>query len=207
MPFLCETMYQNLVVKGAGKGPASVHLCDYPQADAALIDERLSEDMKELLRLVSLGSAARNAVKIKVRQPLAELKVQPAGDAERRAVERFGDQIREELNVKNVTLHDKTAGPLLGQQVRPNMKTLGAKFKAQLQAVQKAIASANPEEVAARVQKGEPFLLGEFNLDPADVVVSFVRRRAGLASPTAAHRSPSTRASRRCSRARAWPGT
>ena len=34
--------------------------------------------MDALLRLVSLGSAARNSVKIKVRQPLAELKVQPA---------------------------------------------------------------------------------------------------------------------------------
>ena len=41
--------------------------------------------MDALLRLVSLGSAARNTVKIKVRQPLAELKVQPGSDADRRA--------------------------------------------------------------------------------------------------------------------------
>ncbi len=172
MPFLSEAMHQNLVVKGAGKGPASVHLCDFPSADPALIDERLSEDMKELLRLVSLGSAARNAVKIKVRQSLAEMRVQPASDAERRAVERFGEQIREELNVKRVSLHDKLAGPLLRQQVRPNMKTLGAKFKAQMQAVQRAITAADPAELAALVQKGEPFALGEFTLDPTDVVIS-----------------------------------
>jgi isoleucyl-tRNA synthetase len=172
MPFLSETMYQNLVVKGAGKGPASVHLCDFPSADTALIDERLSEDMKELLRLVSLGSAARNAVKIKVRQPLAELKVQPSGDAERRAAERFGEQIREELNVKSVTLHDKSMGPLLRQQVRPNMRTLGAKFKGQMQAVQKAISEANPALLAEFVQKGEPFALGGHLLDPTDVVVT-----------------------------------
>ncbi len=53
---------------------------------------------------MSLGSAARNQVKIKVRQPLAELKVQPGSDAERRAVVRFADQICEELNMKKVTL-------------------------------------------------------------------------------------------------------
>ena len=42
MPFLTETMYQNL--KTAAE-PGSVHLCDYPEADPALIDEQLSEDM------------------------------------------------------------------------------------------------------------------------------------------------------------------
>ena len=41
--------------------------------------------MDALLRLVSLGSAARNSVKIKVRQPLAELKVQAGEDSDERA--------------------------------------------------------------------------------------------------------------------------
>ena len=76
MPFLTESMYQNLV------GQDSVHLCDFPQVDDELIDARLSADMDALLRLVSLGSAARNSVKIKVRQPLAEMKVQPADESE-----------------------------------------------------------------------------------------------------------------------------
>ena len=53
--------------------PESVHLCDYPQADESLIDAQLSQDMEALLDLVTLGSAARNTVKIKVRQPLAEI--------------------------------------------------------------------------------------------------------------------------------------
>ena len=100
--------------------------------------------MNALLRLVSLGSAARNAVKIKVRQPLAELKVQPAGDADRRAVERFADQIIEELNVKKVTLHEPASGPLLNFEAKPNMKTLGPKLGPRLKDVQAAIAAANP---------------------------------------------------------------
>jgi isoleucyl-tRNA synthetase len=171
MPFLTETMYQQLVVQGAGKGPASVHLCDYPIADESLVDELLSADMDALLRLVSLGFAARNAVKIQVRQPLAELKVQPASDSDRRAVERFGNEIIEELNFKTVTLHDPNSGPLLTQEVKPNMKTLGAKFKAQLRDVQAAIASADSVSLAGLVQKGEPFTLGAFTLAPEDVLV------------------------------------
>ncbi|MFO0929024.1 MAG: class I tRNA ligase family protein [Gemmataceae bacterium] len=172
MPFLAETLYQNLVVRGAGHGPESVHLSDYPQPDAGLIDDRLSEDMEALLRLVSLGSAARNAVKIKVRQPLAELRVQPAGDADRRAVERFGEQITEELNVKRVTLHDSSAGGLLLPEVRLNMKTLGPKLGPRLKEAQAAFAKASCADLAAKVQKGEPFLLGDLPLDPADLIVS-----------------------------------
>src|SRR2546429_8206165 len=66
IPFLAEHMYQNL---STGGRPESVHLCDFPRADEALIDAELSSDMDALLRLVSLGSAARNTVKIKRRQP------------------------------------------------------------------------------------------------------------------------------------------
>jgi isoleucyl-tRNA synthetase len=179
VPFLAETMYQNLVIKGQASGgrqppevPDSVHLCDYPTVEASLIDERLSADMDALLRLVSLGSAARNAAKIKVRQPLAELRVQPGNKDERRAVERFGGQMAEELNVKKVTLHDPPAGPLLFPEARPNMKTLGGKFKAQLKDVQAAILAAKPAEVAARVKQGELFTLGAFQLAPEDVVVT-----------------------------------
>jgi isoleucyl-tRNA synthetase len=169
MPFLAEAMHQNLT---QGRDRQSVHLCDFPQVDVALIDERLSSDMEALLRLVSLGSAARNAVKIKVRQPLAEMKVQPGGDSDRRAVERFADQICEELNVKKVTLHDPANRPLLSQEAKANMKTLGPKFGPRLKDVQVAITGAPAAMLVAQAQAGQPFELSGFTLDPTDVVVS-----------------------------------
>ena len=110
VPFLAETMYQNLVVD-PGLAEGSVHHCDYPVVDESLIDSELSADMEALLGLVSLGSAARNSVKIKVRQPLAELRVQPSEEVGRRALQRFADQICEELNIKQVTPHDPAQGP------------------------------------------------------------------------------------------------
>src|SRR5437588_908953 len=138
-------MYQSFkpARSGSTEWPRSVHLCDYPQVDEGLIDADLSADMDALLRLVSLGSAARNSVKIKVRQPLAELRVQPGDERDRRAVERFADQICEELNVKKVALHDPAQGPLLRVMVKPNMKTLGPKFGPRLKEVQAALATAD----------------------------------------------------------------
>ncbi len=174
VPFLTETMYQNLTQGVSGRAE-SVHLCPYPQVKPELIDEALSADMDALLDLVSLGSAARNTVKIKVRQPLAELKVQPGEESVRRAVERFADQIQEELNLKKVTLHNGQAGPLLRYEVKPNMKTLGPKFGPRLKEVQTALATADSAAVAARVGAGQPFELpcpgGAVMLDPGDVIV------------------------------------
>ena len=105
------------------------------------------------------------------------MKVQPGNESDRRAVERFADQMREELNIKEVTLHEPNQGPLLRQEVKSNMKTLGPRFGARLKEVQAAIATANPAELAAKVQTGQPFDLeatgGPVTLEPADVVVQF----------------------------------
>jgi isoleucyl-tRNA synthetase len=175
VPFLTETMFQNLADTGKTR---SVHLCDYPAVDEALIDADLSAEMEALLRLVSLGSAARNQVKMKVRQPLAELRVQPADDRERRAVERFAEQITEELNLKKVALHDQAAGPLLKAEIKPNPKTLGVKYKQHLGAVGQALAAADPVSIATKITAGETFTLncpglGEIVLEPTDVFLQW----------------------------------
>jgi isoleucyl-tRNA synthetase len=137
MPFLAEVLYRNLVPMGEGK--ESVHHEPYPTTDDALIDGQLSAEMNALLELVSLGFAARNSVKIKVRQPLAEMKV-CGGNVVRRCVERFGDQIREELNIKKVALVPDSAKQTLSRTaVKPNLKSLGPKFGSRLQEVKAAI--------------------------------------------------------------------
>jgi len=177
MPFLTESMFRNLVAQPDSSAD-SVHLADYPVVDESLIDAELSADMDALLRLVSLGSAARNSVKMKVRQPLAELKVQPANDGERRAVERFADQICEELNIKKVSIHEPTQRALLRYEVKPNLKTLGPKFGPKLKQVQDAIAQAagSPAPIIKAVAEKLPIQLHLANselveLDSGDVII------------------------------------
>ena len=174
VPFLTETMYQNLAVGSDRK--ASVHHCTYPVVDETLIDKQLSEDMDALLALVSLGSAARNTVKLKVRQPLAEIRVLPGNPPARNAVERFADQVAEELNLKKVTLHEPSAGPLLSLEIKMNDKLAGPKFGPRLKDVKAALAAANPDTLAGQMQKGA-FTLetasGPVELDAADVVLTW----------------------------------
>jgi isoleucyl-tRNA synthetase len=185
MPFLAEEMYQNLVIRGGLCGmPESVHLCDYPEPDEALIDADLSADMEALLRLVSLGSAARNSVKIKVRQPLAELLVWSDDERYRRAVERFADQIAEELNVKRVTFrYDPEELPPLQPVLQANVKALGPKLGPRLKEGQAALARLNtgPRHELARAVatalSGQPFGLdtpgGPVTLEAGDVLVQY----------------------------------
>lgn len=185
IPFLSEVMYQNLMGRadalGAGQGEddlqiESVHHCPFPEPDAALIDADLSADMEALLRLVSLGLAARNTVKIKVRQPLAELKVQAADERDRRAVERFADQICEEVNIKKVTLHDPSRGPLAMPKIILNLKSAEPKLGARIKEAQALLAELNPQEVAARVRQGLSLELsgpdGPLVLEPGDMQVT-----------------------------------
>jgi isoleucyl-tRNA synthetase len=173
LPFLGERFYQNLEAWREGS-PVSVHLCAYPEADQALIDEQLSADVEALLDLVTLGSAARNSVKLRVRQPLAEMRVQPGRDAYRHAVSRFAEQLKEELNLKKVSLHEG-AGSLLGKEARPNQKNLGPKFGAQMNAVLAAIQAADADDLNEKVRAGEPFVVSldgdTFTLEPDDVQV------------------------------------
>ena len=172
MPFLAEKIYRNLV----DAGDHSIHLEDYPAPDPKMIDEVLSEDMEALLHLVTLGSASRNTVKIKVRQPLAELRVLPGNDADRRAILRFADQLCEELNLKKASLHDASAGPLLVPEIKANAKNLGPRFGQRLKDVQQAILKADPLEILKHSQAGAPFQLVHgaetFDLEPADLFIS-----------------------------------
>jgi isoleucyl-tRNA synthetase len=154
VPFLAEAMWQNLRF---ATDRESVHLCDYPTANEALIDSELSADMEALLRLVSLGGAARNAGKVaKIRQPLAELKVQPGSDDDQRAVERFADEFREELNIKRVSLHEPRNGPLLRAEVRLNMKSAGAKFGQHINHVRSVVTGLDPERLSKHFREIGP---------------------------------------------------
>src|SRR5204862_2284106 len=89
--------------------------------------------------------------------------------------ERFAEQIQEELNVKQVTLHDPAAGPLLQYDIKANLKTLGPKLGGQLKAAQAVLAAMDSATVAARVQAGKQVELtlpdGPVMLDPADLWV------------------------------------
>ncbi|HYX51557.1 MAG TPA: class I tRNA ligase family protein, partial [Ktedonobacteraceae bacterium] len=102
MPFITEKIYQNLVQSVKTSAPMSVHLCDWPKVNEDLLDERLSSETQLVMRVVSLGRAAREKAQIKVRQPLNALYVRVLNRLEEEALVRHSGQVLEELNIKHL---------------------------------------------------------------------------------------------------------
>jgi isoleucyl-tRNA synthetase len=101
-PFVAEEIYQNLVLSVDASAPESVHLAAWPEADESLVDERLMDDMQLVMRVVSLGRAARSKAGLKVRQPLSHATAFVATAQQAKGLERHTDQVLEELNVKGL---------------------------------------------------------------------------------------------------------
>ncbi|MDH5695267.1 MAG: isoleucine--tRNA ligase [Dehalococcoidia bacterium] len=109
-PFVAEELYQNLVCSAFPEAPDSVHLADFPVANEAKIDRQLAADTRLVMKVSSLGRAARSQAGIKVRQPLAKVMVKVESSKERESLERLMPQALEELNVKGMEFVDDVAG-------------------------------------------------------------------------------------------------
>jgi len=105
-PFLAEELYRNLVGSVFPEAPDSVHLTDFPVADVTKIDGRLMADTRLVMKISSLGRAARSQAGIKVRQPLTKVIVKVGTSQEMTTLERLTPQVLDELNVKNLEFVD-----------------------------------------------------------------------------------------------------
>ena len=127
VPFMTEEIYRNLVCTIDQDAPESIHLCDFPTANAAYIDKELEEYMEEVLRIVVLGRAARNEANIKNRQPIGEMIVK----AENELPAFYRDIVRDELNVKKVAFAEDVSS-YTSYSFKPQLRTLGPKYGKQL---------------------------------------------------------------------------
>ncbi|HEV2235689.1 MAG TPA: DUF5915 domain-containing protein, partial [Ktedonobacterales bacterium] len=150
-PFLAEALYQNLVRRVDQRAPLSVHLADWPRADAALVDRRLHDETALVLRLVNLGRSAREKAQLRVRQPLARLYVRVTTAAERESLSRLQGQVLEELNVKQLDLLPAESD-MLAYTLRPRPQALGPKYGKLLPQVLAATKALDAYEGAAALR-------------------------------------------------------
>jgi isoleucyl-tRNA synthetase len=157
MPFVAEEMYQNLVRSHDAEAPESVHHTAYPEFDESVIDVVLNEDMAATERLSSLALKAREAARIKVRQPLAMLTIGTADAIEERAGKRFDELLKAELNVKAIdVLAPGAEAPVVpvDHVAKANLKKVGQKLTDKLKAFKKVFPTV-AAEWGARHHAGE----------------------------------------------------
>lgn len=144
-PFLTEEIYRNLT------GGTSVHISQYPTADEALIDKHVESRMDLIRELVTLGRAARESVKIKVRQPIQEVIVDGKYET---LIGDLVELIMEELNVKNVVF-TQNLPDYMNFQLKPNFKVLGPIIGKNMGEFGKALSALDPQVYAMRFDAGE----------------------------------------------------
>jgi isoleucyl-tRNA synthetase len=146
-PFVADEIYDNL-----DGTLASVHLSDFPAADALPRREQALEGAMAVAReTVRLGLAARRRADVRVRQPLAEAVIVASG-AEREAIARLADIVREELNVRGLRFVSG-ADELVRYEVKPNYRTLGPRFGRAMPRVAAAVEALDPPSVAQALRE------------------------------------------------------
>ncbi len=147
VPFTSDWVHRAL-----SEGDA-VHLAPFPVVappDRTWMDAELEEEMEAVRALVSLGRAAREEVRIRVRQPLGVLHAVVPG---RRPRGEVLEVLKDELNVKEVRFLDSAEG-LVTLSARPNFRVLGPRFQGASQAAAAALRELDSDALA-RFRRGE----------------------------------------------------
>ena len=157
-PFITEVMYQNLERAVNPQAPESIHHCGWPQPAADKVDRALTAEMALVIRLASLGHAARSKANRKLRQPLSEAAFAVGGAEEGAIILMYADLLADELNVKHVRLLD-TVSEAVDFRLNPYPRQLGQKYGSRFPSIRTAILALDPAEAGSRLLAGEALRL------------------------------------------------
>jgi len=171
-PFTADWIHRAL---GAG----SAHLAPFPAGEVRSVDKGLEGGMDAVRALVSLGRAAREEVKIRVRQPLRTMyAVTPPG------LDLHGGLLallQDELNVKEVSFLGSAEG-LVHLVAKPSYRVLGPRFQKETETAAAAIRGLAPEALASYRSGGRVSIVvggEEHVLEPGELEVK-EEARGGL---------------------------
>jgi isoleucyl-tRNA synthetase len=81
------------------------------------------------------------------------------------------DQILDELNVKKI-VSVADASDIVSFRIQPNLPVLGPKYGRKIGEIRTLLEEADPEIIRKSVESGTPVLIGEFSLDPSDILIT-----------------------------------
>lgn len=178
VPFITESIYQNITANCFDKAPRSVHLCDFPKVDKKYVDVKLNRMMEKVLDIVVLGRSARNSANVKNRQPLAKMYVATKDEID-------GDMaeiVKNELNVKEL-IRVNTADVFADYEIKPQLKTLGPKYGKLIGLIRERFASLGTlaQEVVNNVKNGGKHTFdfdgNKVEVEEADLLISSTNKQ------------------------------
>ena len=169
-PFITEDLYRNLTNK------ESVHLTDFPQSKTDLIDSDLERKMETVIKIVSLGRAARNSAQIKVRQTLSKIYIPLKF---KQIVEPMKSLIMEEINIKEID-YCETIEKFVKYSVKLNYKVAGPKFGKHVKHIAEAIKNIDGTHLVKKIKAEKEYYFeldgGTFKITEADLDITLLSK-------------------------------
>lgn len=166
-PFISEEIFQRLTEK---QGVESVHLENYPIAQAELIDAGLESGVRLLEEAILLGRNLRETLKLKVRLPLKELVLVHRQQAELDELRKLEPYIQTELNVRKVS-YSTEEEKFVNVQVKPNAAVLGPKAGKRMKEVMAALRQLSFSDLQQLDRGNMLKIAGDFEVTSEDVKV------------------------------------
>jgi isoleucyl-tRNA synthetase len=152
-PFFMDQLFMDLN-RITSKSPFnSVHHCSFPTLKQNELDRALESRMTIAQRLSSLALGLRKKEKIRVRQPLAQLLVPALSVEFSESVREIQDLILSEVNIKSLRLIEDD-GTMLVKNIKPNFKSIGKKYGAQMKGISSLVAGFDQEIIRQIEQEG-----------------------------------------------------
>lgn len=125
-PFFAERLFLDLNAASGKATAESIHLTDFPEYHANLVDKDLEERMALAQDISSMVLSLRKRVGINVRQPLNKILLPVLDNAFEDKVQKVKELILSETNIKEIEFINDTAG-IIKKKIKPNFKALGPK--------------------------------------------------------------------------------
>jgi isoleucyl-tRNA synthetase len=148
-PYITEEIYRNLT------NDESVHLAEFPVCNEELIRPEVEERMDLVRDLVGLGRSSREAVKIKVRQPIRRVHIDGKYED---IMSDLSPLVMEELNVKEVVF-EKDLSKYMDFSLKPNFKVAGPVLGKKMGLFSKALAGVEAASVVPKLEAGEEIVV------------------------------------------------
>ncbi len=161
-PFIAEHIYREFaeLMPDRANAHPSVHLCDYPVADAQLIQPRLEEAVTRMQQAILLGRQMREQKGINLRMPLASLTVYHDDAAMLADLRAVAGYLQDELNVEAVR-YGSDASAVVTMNARANFRVLGKRLGKRMPEFKAAIEALDPSALRTLSDTGEVEVLGE----------------------------------------------
>ena len=183
VPFVAESIYQNIERPFFADAKESIHLCDFPKVVGKYINKEIEDSMNLVLDIVVLARAARNKANIKNRQPIKKL----IYTTEKELTGDFLYLVKDEINVKEVEIN-RNASEFVSYELKPQLKTLGPKYGKLLGQIRNELAT-KTNEIMNAINSGKEY---KFNVNGEEItlykddLLIYMNNKEGFASESSA---------------------